>query len=171
MTDTLGPNRYIPPTFQYSRDNIAGGPATMNWNTMQSYYMPQQNNDTFSSGYMSNLQNLLSQFSTQYGGGGPNRQPTLPRFNQNQYSGGRSQMGYGGMPGAGTVGGNYRNQAQGMFNGMQNSQMFDPRMMDLFGRQGLGQLTPNGTSGYPTAPNPGDVPNGGNKPYRVPNGG
>jgi len=50
----------------------------MDWNQMQGFYMPQQQNNTFTNPYMQQLQGMLGMFSNQYGG--PNRQPTLPQF-------------------------------------------------------------------------------------------
>lgn len=77
----LGPNRYVPPTFNWGRGGLDGRQpqyTQMDWNQMQGFYMPQQQNNTFTNPYMQQLQGMLGMFSNQYGG--PNRQPTLPQF-------------------------------------------------------------------------------------------
>jgi len=77
----LGPNRYVPPTFNWGRGGLDGRQpqyTQMDWNQMQGFYMPQQQNNTFTNPYMQQLQGMLGMFSNQYGG--PNRQPTLSQF-------------------------------------------------------------------------------------------
>lgn len=77
----LGPNRYVPPTFNWGRGGLDGRQpnySQMDWNQMQAFYMPQQQNNTFTNPYMQQLQGMLGQFSAQYGS--PNRQPVLPQF-------------------------------------------------------------------------------------------
>ena len=77
----LGPNRYVPPTFNWGRGGLDGRQPNynqMDWNQMQAYYMPQHQNSPFTSGYMGQLQQMLGQFGGQYGG--PNRMPILPQF-------------------------------------------------------------------------------------------
>lgn len=77
----LGPNRYVPPTFNWGRGGLDGRQpqyTQMDWNQMQGFYMPQQQNNTFTNPYMQQLQGMLGQFSMQYGS--PNRQPVMPQF-------------------------------------------------------------------------------------------
>ena len=77
----LGPNRYVPPTFNWGRGGLDGRQpqyTQMDWNQMQGFYMPQQQNNTFTNPYMQQLQGMLGMFSNQYGG--PNRQPVMPQF-------------------------------------------------------------------------------------------
>lgn len=77
----LGPNRYVPPTFNWGRGGLDGRQPQynqMDWNQMQAYYMPQHQNSPFTGGYMGQLQQMLGMFGNQYGG--PNRQPTMPQF-------------------------------------------------------------------------------------------
>lgn len=140
---TLGPNRYIPPTFSYSQRPAGGGTREMNWNTMQEYYMPQQNSDPFTNRYMGNIMQMLQGFGQQYGS--PNRQYIAPRFNtyQPDYSGFNPMASY------------YQR-------GMNPNQMFDPRMASLFGAGQLGGMVPN-------SQNPQMAP--GVKPLQVPVGG
>ena len=103
----LGPNRYVPPTFNWGRGGLDGRQpqyTQMDWNQMQGFYMPQQQNNTFTNPYMQQLQGMLGMFSNQYGG--PNRQPTLPQFGSyNPGFGGPTsffdQMRGGGMGGGG----------------------------------------------------------------------
>ncbi len=113
----LGPNRYVPPTFNWGRGN-GGQPnySQMDWNQMQAFYMPQQQNNTFSNPYMQQLQGMLGQFSAQYGG--PNRQPTMPNFGSyNPGFGGPTsfydqQRGVGGMQNPSGFWGNYGPEGQ-----------------------------------------------------------
>ena len=100
----------------------------MQWNTMQEYYMPQQNNDPFTNRYMGNLLQMLQGFGQQYGS--PNRQYIAPRFNtyQPDYSGFNPMASY------------YQR-------GMSPNQMFDPRMASLFGAGQLGNMVPNSQQG------------------------
>lgn len=77
----LGPNRYVPPTFNWGRGGLDGRQpnySQMDWNQMQAFYMPQHTNNTFTNPYMQQLQGMLGNFSRQYGG--PNRQPVMPQF-------------------------------------------------------------------------------------------
>lgn len=92
----LGPNRYIPPTFNYARNGEIPDYRNMNWNTMQQYYMPQQNNDTFTNQYMGNLQNMLQQYQGQRGN--YSRQPSMPFRGQSPFgNNGPQQPGGGGI--------------------------------------------------------------------------
>lgn len=153
----LGPNRYVPPTFNWGQrigDN-APNYQQMDWNQMQAYYMPQQQNSPYTNSYMSQLQGMLGGFSRQYGG--PNRQPVLPQFGtynpgfggptsfydqgrQSDMIGGFSrQYGYPQMPQF-----NPYMLARNNLAGMDFNQMFDPRYAMLFGMGGLGRLRPQG---------------------------
>lgn len=123
--------RYVPPSFNYRRDNILGGPAQMDWNQMQSFFLPQQTNNPFTQPYQNSQQNMLNRFAQQYGG--PNRNPTVPQFGS--YRGG-NRLGGAGNP--------YLQAAQQGRRGMSFDDMFDPRMMALFGSQGFGGLKPQG---------------------------
>lgn len=112
----LGPNRYIPPTFSFGRNGERPDYNQMNWNTMQQYYMPQQNNDTFTNPYMSSLQNMLQQFGSQYGS--PNRQPQMPF--QQQLAG---------------MGGQQGGQQQGWYNSPRFNQELMMRMLGGMSRE------------------------------------
>lgn len=115
----LGPNRYVPPTFNWGRGGLDGRQpqyTQMDWNQMQGFYMPQQQNNTFTNPYMQQLQGMLGMFSNQYGG--PNRQPTLPQFGSyNPGFGGPTsffdQMRGGGMGGGGGLPPGYSYDAPG----------------------------------------------------------
>lgn len=77
----LGPNRYVPPTFNWGRGGLDGRQPQynqMDWNQMQAYYMPQHQNSPFTGGYMGQLRQMLGMFGNQFGG--PNRQPVMPQF-------------------------------------------------------------------------------------------
>ena len=147
----LGPNRYVPPTFNWGRGGLDGRQpqyTQMDWNQMQGFYMPQQQNNTFANPYMQQLQGMLGMFSNQYGG--PSRQPALPQF-------GSYNPGFGGPTSffdqmQGGMGGGYPQMPQ--FNpymlarnnmmGMDFDEMFDPRYAMLFGMGGLGAMRPQG---------------------------
>ena len=115
----LGPNRYVPPTFNWGRGGLDGRQpnySQMDWNQMQGFYMPQQQNNTFTNPYMQQLQGMLGMFSNQYGG--PNRQPTLPQFGSyNPGFGGPTsffeQMRGGGVGGGGGLPPGYSYDAPG----------------------------------------------------------
>lgn len=115
----LGPNRYVPPTFNWGRGGLDGRQpqyTQMDWNQMQGFYMPQQQNNTFTNPYMQQLQGMLGMFSNQYGG--PNRQPTLPQFGSyNPGFGGPTsffeQMRGGGVGGGGGLPPGYSYDAPG----------------------------------------------------------
>ena len=115
----------------------------MRWNTMQEYYMPQQNNDTFTNRYMGNLLQMLQGFGQQYGS--PNRRYVAPQFQgyQPDYSG-------------------FNPMASLYQGGMSPQRMFDPRMASLFGAGQLGGMIPN-------SQNPSMAP--GVQPYTVPDRG
>jgi len=115
----LGPNRYIPPTFNYARNGEIPDYQNMNWNTMQQYYMPQQNNDTFTNQYMGNLQNMLAQYQGQRGSFG--RQPTMPFQGQSPFGNNGPQQPGGGQGFPGSYGGQGQNPggASGMIPEMQ----------------------------------------------------
>lgn len=175
----LGPNRYVPPTFNWGQrvgDN-APNYQQMDWNQMQGFYMPQQQNNTFTNPYMQQLQGMLGMFSNQYGG--PNRQPTLPQFSSyNPGFGGPTsffdQMRGGGGMG---VGGGYPQMPQ--FNpymlarnnmmGMDFNEMFDPRYAMLFGMGGLGAMRPQGFAA--TQPQQPPSTANGQKPLTIGGGG
>lgn len=77
----LGPNRYIPPTFNYGSNGQGSRPnyTQMDWNQMQASYLPRTTNQGETANtYMQQLQQMLGGFSQQYGG--PNRRPTMPNF-------------------------------------------------------------------------------------------
>lgn len=128
----LGPNRYVPPTFNWGRGGLDGRQpnySQMDWNQMQAFYMPQQQNNTFTNPYMQQLQGMLGNFSRQYGG--PNRQPVMPQF-------GSYNPGFGGPKF------NPYMLARNNLAGMDFNEMFDPRFAMLFGMGGLGALRPQG---------------------------
>lgn len=130
----LGPNRYVPPTFNWGRGGMTGNQPQydqMNWNQMQDYYLPSQNgNRGGSNQYMGALQQMLAQFGSQYGD--PNRRPTLPQFGP-----------YGGAGGG--EGFNPFNPYARMPRDprMTQDEMIPPWFEQLFGRGGMGSLTPN----------------------------
>jgi len=71
-------NRYIPPTYNW-RDNGRGSANNyreMDWNNVQSYGLPQQQNDPYTPGYMSNLRGALGGFGDRY----PRQGPQMPNF-------------------------------------------------------------------------------------------
>lgn len=153
----LGPNRYVPPTFNWGRGGLDGRQpnySQMDWNQMQAFYMPQQQNNTFTNPYMQQLQGMLGQFSMQYGS--PNRQPVLPQFGSyNPGFGGptsfydqmmqQQQGGYGGRGGYPQMPQfNPYMLARNNMQGMDFNEMFDPRFAMLFGMGGLGALRPQG---------------------------
>lgn len=162
----LGPNRYVPPTFNWGRGGLDGRQPNynqMDWNQMQAYYMPQHQNSPFTSGYMGQLQQMLGQFGNQYGG--PNRQPTLPQF-------GTYNPGFGGPTSffdqmQGGMGGGYAPQmpqfnpymlARNNMMGMDFNSMFDPRYAMLFGMGGLGAMRPQGFEQGPPSTSGGQKP-------------
>lgn len=122
MNYTLGPNRYIPPTFNYGRNGERRDFNTMDWNTMQQFYMPQQNNDTLTAPYMSNLMNMLQQYQGQYGSF--NRQPSMPFQGQRPF--GNNGQQYQGMD-------FNRMLMMQMLGGMPQQQMFPQSYSNLFG--------------------------------------
>ena len=175
----LGPNRYVPPTFDWGRGGLDGNQRQrnqMNWNQMQEYYLPNQGGQRSGANqYSEQLQQMLAQFGQQYGGAG--RRPQLPQFSSYDPGFGgptsyydQQQGGYGGR-GAG-MGGRGGQQQQRGFNpydlmqrnlqGMSQDEMFDPRWASIFGGQGFGQMQPN--------PRPMPDPAAGNKPYQMPGG-
>lgn len=179
----LGPNRYVPPTFDWGRGGLDGNQRQtnqMNWNQMQDYYLPNQGGQRSGANqYSDSLRQMLEQFSGQYGGAG--RRPQLPQFSSYDpgFGGATSyadQQGLRGGMGSGRGGmGGMQQQQQAQFNpyqlmrsnlqGMSMDQMFDPRWASLFGGQGMGQLTPNPRP-MPTMP---DLV-AGTKPYPMPGG-
>ena len=75
----LGPNRYVPPTFNWGRaDLTAGSRSTPRWTgtRCKGSTCPSSRTTRSRIPYMQQLQGMLGMFSNQYGG--PNRQPTLP---------------------------------------------------------------------------------------------
>ena len=77
----LGPNRYIPPTFNYGSNGQGSRPdySRMDWNQMQAHYLPNMTNQGGTANtYMQQLQQMLGNFGQQYGG--LNRQPQMPNF-------------------------------------------------------------------------------------------
>lgn len=77
----LGPNRYIPPTFNYGSNGQGSRPdySRMDWNQMQAHYLPNMTNQGGTANtYMQQLQQMLGNFGQQYGS--PNRQPQMPNF-------------------------------------------------------------------------------------------
>lgn len=77
----LGPNRYIPPTFNYGSNGQGSRPnyTQMDWNQMQAHYLPNMTNQGGTANtYMQQLQQMLGNFGQQYGG--LNRQPQMPNF-------------------------------------------------------------------------------------------
>ena len=147
----LGPNRYVPPTFNWGQrvgDN-APNYRQMDWNQMQAFYMPQQQNNTFTNPYMQQLQGMLGQFSMQYGG--PNRQPTLPQFGSYNPGFGGPTSFYdqmrGGMAGQGSEGfwGNY-----GMSGDQIGGNSVNPIYANYRGGNGGGGF--GGRGGYPMMP-------------------
>lgn len=187
----LGPNRYVPPTFDWGRGGLDGNQRQrdqMNWNQMQDYYLPNQGGQRSGPNqYNDALRQMLEQFSGQYGGAG--RRPQLPQFSsydpgfggptsyydQQQQQPGRGG-GRGGMgAGPGGRGGGRGGQQQQQFNpyqlmrgnlqGMGMDQMFPDEWAGLFGGQGFGSRTPNPR---PVVTQP-DLA-AGNKPYPMPGG-
>jgi len=154
----LGPNRYIPPTFNYGSNGQGSRPnyTQMDWNQMQAHYLPNMTNPGGTANtYMQQLQQMLGNFGQQYGG--PNRQPQMPNFGSyNPGFGGPTsyydqQMSGGGGRGQMPQFNPYmlmRNNMQGMnFN-----EMFDPRFAALFGGNRFGSRTPNSQMQQPIKP-------------------
>ena len=159
----LGPNRYIPPTFNYGSGGGYGARPNytqMDWNQMQTSYLPRQSNQGETANtYMAQLQQMLGGFSQQYGG--PNRQPTMPNFSSyNPGFGGPTsyydQMQQGMQQGGGQSGYGGRGQMpqfnpymlmQNNMRGMSFDQMFDPRFAALFGGNSFGSRVPNSQQG------------------------
>jgi len=86
-------NRYIPPTYNY-RAGTAGSPRNyneMDWNNVQSYNLPQQQNNPYQQQYMQGLRDTTSRFG---------QMPMMPQF-----GGGR----------------NYRMGVEGVYNDIGNS--------------------------------------------------
>lgn len=147
----LGPNRYIPPTFNYGGSGSTGRPdyTQMDWNQMQASYLPRTTNQGETANtYMQQLQQMLGGFSQQYGGAG--RQPQMPNF-------GSYNPGFGGATSyydqQREQGGGTRPQfnpymlMQNSMQGMDFNQMFDPRFAALFGGNRFGSRTPNSQQG------------------------
>ena len=146
----LGPNRYVPPTFNWGRGGLDGRQpqyTQMDWNQMQGFYMPQQQNNTFTNPYMQQLQGMLGMFSNQYGG--PNRQPTMPQFGSYNPGFGGPTSFYDQMRGGGDLIGGFgdRMPADGEFMEIFDTPMRGPRMP--YGGNGGGF---GGRGGYPTMP-------------------
>ena len=157
----LGPNRYIPPTFNYGSNGQGSRPnyTQMDWNQMQASYLPRTTNQGETANtYMQQLQQMLGGFSQQYGGAG--RQPQMPNFGSyNPGFGGATsyyeqQRGYGmdRDSASGSDRGNYGGTRpqfnpymlmQNGLRGMDFNQMFDPRFAALFGGNRFGSRTPN----------------------------
>jgi len=170
----LGPNRYIPPTFNYGSNGQGSRPdySRMDWNQMQAHYLPNMTNQGGTANtYMQQLQQMLGGFSQQYGD--PNRRPQMPNFGSynpgfggptsyyDQTQEGRLGAGERGYdPNYGETGMNQFGRmgaGRGMmpqFNpymlmrnnlqGMDFNEMFDPRFATLFGGNRFGSRTPNG---------------------------
>lgn len=158
----LGPNRYVPPTFNWGRGGLDGRQpqyTQMDWNQMQGFYMPQQQNNTFTNPYMQQLQGMLGMFSNQYGG--PNRQPTLPQFgsynpgfggptsfyDQSLQDWGRSAMDMQRNMGQGPQGrGEYQMYGGGGMGGFGDQMPGDGGFMDIFDTpmRGGGMQNPEG---------------------------
>jgi len=133
----LGPNRYVPPTFNWGRGGLDGRQpqyTQMDWNQMQGFYMPQQQNNTFTNPYMQQLQGMLGMFSNQYGG--PNRQPTLPQFGSYNPGFGGPTSFYDQMRGGGDLIGGFGDQMPG-----------DGEFMDIFDTPMRGPRMPYGGNG------------------------
>lgn len=171
----LGPNRYIPPTFNYGSNGQGSRPnyTQMDWNQMQASYLPRTTNQGETANtYMQQLQQILGGFSQQYGGAG--RQPQMPNFGSynpgfggatSYYDQMRGQEGFDSAnygPGApheqyarDRMGGGTRPQfnpymlMQNGLRGMDFNEMFDPRFAALFGGNRFGSRTPNSQQNAP----------------------
>jgi hypothetical protein len=142
-------NRYIPPTFNYGTNPMGGSArdySTMNWNNIQQYNLPQQQNNPYLQEYMGNLRDSLGGFDQRY----PNRQPVMPQFGGGDPYGmydprGQRGGGYGGRSG----GYDPRAQMYGDYGGMSEDQMFgDSGMGGMYGRRGGGNRGGYGQGGF-----------------------
>ncbi len=145
----LGPNRYIPPTFNYGSNGQGSRPnyTQMDWNQMQSSYLPSLSNQgSTANSYMQQLRQMLGGFSQQYGD--PNRRPELPQFGSYNPGFGGATSYYDQQSGGGQGRGqmpqfNPYMLMQNNLRGMDFNQMFDPRYAALFGGNSFGSSTPN----------------------------
>lgn len=147
----LGPNRYIPPTFNYGGSGSTGRPdyTQMDWNQMQASYLPRTTNQGETANtYMQQLQQMLGGFSQQYGGAG--RQPQMPNFGSynpgfggptsyyDQQRGEEGGMAYaGGSPNFDETGGRGGYGGGGRRGGMGQMPQFNPYMLMQNGLRGM----------------------------------
>lgn len=148
-------NRYVPPTFNWGRGGLTGNQPQydqMVWNQMRGFNLPTQDGRTSGPNqYMSYLQNMLNQFGSQYGD--PNRRPTVPQFGPYGGAGGGEGLFFQNYGRDGRGGGGFSDpEGFNPFNPYARMPR-DPRMTQddmmpawfeqMFGRGGLGSLTPN----------------------------